>query len=178
MKYTITVKGETLFDELHFKRWEVFAKWAEKEEAIYIFECAFMQNQIVELFLCSAKPYEQIKNHMNKLVSTVKNLNPLLIYLSQPDVAKTIAHVGAERHSDAFDWLTQFISYSENTPYAKAHNLQGLAGAIAMQEQRKQIELALLQELPLQSFVQENVGFNWEQAWQEIEEYLLLQVIC
>ena len=138
-------KGPELFDALHLRRWKDFGAQVAREDSICIFECAFMQNHIGELLFSRNETYAQIQTHMRKLICAVKELNPLLIYLSQPDIGQTISRVGEARYNEGFDWLKEFVSYSENTPYAKAHNLQGLSGAIAMQAHRKQMEIKLVQ---------------------------------
>ena len=172
--YEVYDKRVTLdeFCNLHYRRWEEFGIHAAEKDSINIFECAFFQNHINELqnFHLTNKVY--IESHLNRLISSVLNLSPVLIYLSQPNIRETIERIAKERASQNGNWIDMAVSYVENSPYGKVNNLKGFDGLIRCIEDRKQIELDVLRKLPVRNIVINNLDFQWDIVWQEIEAYL------
>lgn len=162
------------FGELHLQRWERFARSAAAEVGITLFECAFLQNHINELLLFQLADESAILAYMSRLLTTVLALNPVLLYLSQPDVRGTIEKVGDVRVNaqGEKEWLNACIAYIERSPFGKNRGLRGIEGSIAYFEQRKASELALLSKLPLTSYVVKNAERNWEKVWDEIRGIL------
>jgi hypothetical protein len=113
------------FKALHFKRWQKFGQEADKN-AVYIFECAYFQNHVVELMLTYEQSDSYISSYMKELVETVRSLEPLLIYLYPKDVEWVISNAANERKTDYpeiwNDWIDDVIAYFENSNYAKTRN--------------------------------------------------------
>jgi predicted kinase len=161
-----------VFCDLHYKRWGAFGKQAAENDMLNIFECAFFQNHINELQNFQLASKADIERHLNKLLSYVLNLSPVLIYLSQPDVRETIERIAKERVSGHGNWIDMAVAYVENTPYGKMNNLRGIDGLIRCIEARKQTELDFLRSLPIHTVVVENDDYDWENVWNKLETYL------
>ncbi|QVK18771.1 thymidylate kinase [Mycoplasmatota bacterium] len=161
-----------VFKKLHFKRWTKFVDQVNSD-SIIIFECAYLQNHINELFAFHNKDRDNIIKYMLELINIVKKLKPILIYLSQPDVGETISRVAKERvspdKSQYEDWIDLVISYVEKSMYGKLNNLKNFDGAIKFFEHRKKLELAVIEQLPIDKVVIENPDYNWEKVFNKIK---------
>lgn len=166
--------GAEIFVDLHLKKWITFGKEKESVDEYIVFECSFLQNHINELLLFHNSSEEEIKQYLNRLIETVKALNPILIYLNQPDVGETIRRVSEIRVNEQGEqvWKNRVIEYVENTPFGQTHGLTGFLGMIKYFEMRKALELSLLEELPIRTYLLDNPNYNWEQVWDKLKEIL------
>lgn len=163
-----------VFSGLHLRRWRQFAEKAAGLNEITVFECAYLQNQINELLLFHDRSEKSIREHMLSLIDTVKDLTPVLFYLAQPDIYETINRVAVQRVDEHGNkaWMERVISYLENCPYGRSKGLKGFDGMVKAFEDRKQIELAVISELPIKTYVIHNHHYDWEAVWADIEEKL------
>ncbi len=100
---------------------------------------------------------------------SVKELSPVIIYLSQPDVRETIRRIAEERVSDyGKDWLTLCIEYCENSSFGKQNFIVGLDGALEMFRVRKQVEMEALARLSAPHVVIDNPSYDWDGVWADI----------
>jgi hypothetical protein len=161
-----------VFESLHRKRWEAFSKHAKSKNELTVFECAFLQNHISQLMMWQLVDVEIIIQHLNKLLQTVTELSPVLVYLSQPDIRETVERVARQRVSDHGSWIDGFIGYTENTPYGKRHGLKGFDGLIELLETRKSAELKVIESLSIETIILENSNFDWDNQWTELKKKL------
>lgn len=165
------------FEAIHLRRWQSFTDCINPETC-YIFECVYFQNHIVELLGEHQLSDEDLRDYLIKLISTVRQLNPLVIYLDQKNPEETIRRVAQERRttdsSKWQDWIDLVIAYVEQMPYAKARKLKGYQGALAFFEDRKRIELAVLKDLPVEILHIDNSDYDLEQVMVQISDYLHL----
>lgn len=163
-----------VFEELHRKKWIKFAKQASAVDEFTVFECAFLQNHLNELLLFHFKEVKEIEEYLLTLIDTVKDLKPLLIYLNQPDIEETIRRVSEVRVDGQGKkiWQEMAIDYVENCPYGKKYGLKGFEGLVRYFEERKRIELLILNKLPIECHIINNQAYDWEQVWTEVEELL------
>lgn len=162
------------FGRLHRARWARFASRAKKRGGVTIFECAFFQNHLNELIAYHDADQNEIDGYMRALLDTVAALDPVILYLTQPDVGKTIARVGASRLNEAGEkeWLSRVVDYIEGSPFGKSHNLQGVGGCVAFFERRKSEELRLMKTLSARSFTVDNPSDDWEAVFVSIRALL------
>lgn len=161
-----------IFCKLHYSRWQTFVKQSAEKDELNIFECAFLQNHVSELMNFQLAGKEDIEKHLKKLISPALCLSPILVYLSPTNVKETIEHVAKERNFLYGRWIDAVITYTENTPYGKLHNLKGLDGVILNIENRKSIELDIIKTLPIKTIILENSNNDWDNIWQTLENYL------
>ena len=163
-----------VFNELHRKRWRSFGKQVKEKNELTVFECALLQNHVSELMLFHLADIELLKTHINELIQTVTELSPSMIYLSQPNVRKTIERVSKQRIFENGNWIDGIINYSETSPYGKLHGIKGFDGAVQIFEERKRIELEIIKSLPIKTIVLENPNYDWEALWEKIESFLCM----
>lgn len=164
------------FAKIHFNRWQNFAERAINKKEISIFECAFFQNHICELMGIHGEGNDYITDHLISLISTVEKLNPIIIYLTQPDVSETIGRVAKERvsadKSKNCDWIDLVIAWVEKSQYGRTQGLNGYDGAIRFFEERKKIELEVIEKLPIDKYIIENPDYNWDDVFSKVKEIL------
>lgn len=161
-----------VFDGLLETRWEMFGLKAARENTVHIFESAFLQNHVTELLHFRQAPKLIISEHCGQLLRAVAQLDPVVIYLSQPDVEETIARVARERVSPYGNWADALVAFTEGTPYGKQNGLQGMEGAISAIKMRRAIENAILPRLPATVWRIENPHYDWDAVWAEVAEKL------
>ncbi|MDO5294622.1 MAG: hypothetical protein Q4F05_17950 [bacterium] len=133
------------FTLLLLKRWRHFSKQAlNTTNTVYIFECAFLQNQIFELMGFYDMEDNDIINYLADLIGTVSALNPKLIYLEPYDIDCLI-------DDPAKDWMQHMIYYVEKSNYGRIHGLKGTNGVQQFLSNRYRLDQLALDLLP--SFV-------------------------
>lgn len=173
--YDGKVTAET-FKKLHFQRWKQFEESMGNDDCVAIFECAYLQNHVNELMGWHGKNSKYIEEYMVELIETVKCLNPKLIYLTQPNVDETIKRISAERVSSDKskwdDWIDLVIRYVESSEYGQSKGLIGYAGAIQFFKNRKKIEEGIIEKLPIDKAVINNVDYDWDEVFEKVIEAL------
>jgi hypothetical protein len=168
--------GYNIFTNLHLGKWTSFGERQRQLDEITIFECAFLQNHINELLLFHCLDEEQIDEYLLKLINTVIDLNPILIYLNQTCVYETLDRVSSVRVDDKGEkiWMERVISYIENSPYGIKHSLKGFDGMVKYFEDRKKIEFNIMNRLPIKVYIVDNKSYNWDNVWTEVQSILEL----
>jgi len=165
---------DNVFFELHYDRWRSFAHASAEKAERTIFECAFLQNHVNELLFWRNADETAIISHHIKLLETVKQLSPVLIYLSQTDIRETIQRIARERVSeDNGNWIDHCIEYCENSPFGKKRGIKGFDGAMVFFAIRKQLEMKILAQLSVPHIIIKNNDYDRNHAWAQIENYLL-----
>lgn len=156
--------GLDIFEKLNFNSWSRFGNNAH-HDTVYIFECAYFQNQINELTAMYDKDDEFIVQYLLKLISTVKNLKPKIIYLNQPSIRVTIECAAKERGNE---WINAVIGYVEYSPYGQRNGLKGFDGVIKFFEARKKIEFEAMVRLNIDKAIIDNPNYDWEEVWNKV----------
>ena len=175
--YDNRVEFET-FTDLHIKKWDRFGKQALKDEGVNVFECAFLQNHINELLLFHCMSEEHIKNYLLNLITTVNKLEPILIYLNQPNVYETIEKASELRVNEDGKkvWMEGVVTYIQESPFGLAHSLSGFEGMVTYFEYRKKIELSIISKLPIDVYIIDNQNYDWVKTWKEIQRVVDLHI--
>jgi len=168
--YSRRVEWES-FRDLHLARWKSFGKSHAINEEIAVFECALLQNHINELLFFHNKGVSEITAHLKLLVNSVMNLNPVLIYLTQPDVRETIRRVSDTRINERGHkgWMERVIGFFESCPRG---GYEGFDGMVQAFEDRKHIELTALTLLGIPVHVVDNPLYDWEDVWRRVQAVL------
>lgn len=170
------------FTQLHRKRWAAFGEMAaQTPNTLYLFECAYLQNHVNELFGCHEKDDGTILAHLNALADSVAHLRPLLLYLDQPDPAETVKKVALERvgppGSGRPDWIDLVIAYVESSQYGRTHGLKGYEGVLSFFLERKRIEMALWDDLRMERRIIPNPDDNWDAVFGQMIAAMGMQVL-
>lgn len=162
------------FRDIHLDLWSEIPK----KEGYFVFECIFFQNHIVELLGSHDLPKSEIENYLKALIKTVASMKPLLIYLTQDDLEKTIDRASKERvtrdKTRWKDWINLVIEYIDAMPYSKKRNQSGYDGVIAFFKDRKNIELSLLYKLDIEILKINNSDFDLEKVLKQVDQKLNL----
>lgn len=117
---------------------------------------------------------KEITVYFNRLYKTIDELNPLVIYLQQKDVAETIARVSKERTDEGkgFSWAERVADMVSNSPYGQANHLNGYDGMVEFFVRRKQIDKLVLESLPVEYFIVDNDDYDWENNFEKIKSII------
>lgn len=128
-----------------YEKWRLFTEQADKN-TIYVFNCIFLQNPMCETMMRFGMDYSASKDYITGIAEIIKPLNPVIIYINQPNVKESIDSVLNERGND---WLNAVIDYHISQGYGKQNELSGYEGYIQCLEERKSRELKILQSLDI-----------------------------
>lgn len=128
-----------------YEKWRLFTAQADKD-TIYVFNCIFLQNPMCEIMMRFGMDYSVSQNYIAGIAEIIKPLNPVIIYIDQPNVRETINRLLDERGND---WLNAVIDYHVLQEYGKQNGLSGYDGYIKCLEERRIRELNILQSLDI-----------------------------
>lgn len=157
------------YGQLIRQRWHAFAQQHQDHDGVVIFECSFLQNPITQLFVYNDAEELDVHEQIIGLGETVSILNPVLFYLNPADVHDTIARVSQERPTS---WLEFVIWYHTQQGYGLRRGLQGFRGYIEVLRQRRALELALLNKLPMNMVQLDNPQADWSDTHRQIAAVL------
>lgn len=149
--------------------WEEFAKQAETDDKVYIFECCFIQNPVTVGMIKYGAPADVSVDYVKKLADAVKNLNPLLVYVKQEDIEKSFRKAVNERPED---WFNGFVHYYTAQGYGLKNNLIGLDGTIEVLKARQELEFEILEHLNLPKVIVDNSRFELDQHRERLTKIL------
>ena len=139
------------------------------QPCVSVFECVLLQNHVNEWLLFRGANEGQLQDEILKLLTPTLALEPLVIYLEQPDVGEALRRTGEQRPG----WLPRVIDYVTESPYGRKHDLRGEAGLITYFSYRQSLERRLLQSLPCKSDLLSPSADGWDEllaqsvaAWQ------------
>ncbi|NQX58245.1 hypothetical protein [Paenibacillus qinlingensis] len=128
--------------------WSHFAEHACNLNEVYVLEAVFFQHQIHDLLGHYQAVDKDIKEHIQGIAEQITDLNPIVIYLTQPNVRDQQVWISAIRSKPNFA-SEKNISFMEN---------------------RKRVELELLDMLPFPTYTIENGNLDWEEVFRKMVE--------
>lgn len=132
------------------QQWARFAKLNHDSDEVYVLEAVFIQHQIHDLLRLYQANDQQIEQHIQEIAKQLAAMHPVLIYLSQPNVREQQTWISSVRSKPRF---------------ASEPNIQFM-------ENRKRIELGLLDKLPFPTHIIENIGLDWEAVFRQMVEVI------
>lgn len=157
--------GPDLHRQALLASWQRFGAAAPGEPWTYVFECVLVQNPVTALLARFDLPEHVVEQHVHALAATVAALDPLLVYLDAGDPEPVLAAAAAERPAA---WLELVIRYHTEQGYGLARGLRGFAGLVEVMRVRRQLELRLLQRLPVRTCVVDVADTSPEQREQQL----------
>ena len=155
--------------ELIYNSWQRFSKKASEKQTVYIFECCFIQNPVTMSIIRENASIETAFNYVNSLLKTVKDLNPILLYLKPDDLTSSFKKVVAERPKR---WSNSFIDYYTNQGYGQKENLKGLNGTIEVLKHRQSVEDEIFNKLDMEKYIINNSNYSKQETKQKIKNIL------
>ncbi|MFC5407655.1 hypothetical protein [Cohnella soli] len=128
------------------RHWARFAELAGTSEKVYVLEAVFFQHQIHDLLGNYQGTDLQIEQHILGIAEQIAVMNPILFYLTQPSVREQQVWISAIRSKPHFA-TDQNIRFMEN---------------------RKRIELKLLDTLPFPAYSIENANRDWDDVFSKM----------
>ncbi|WP_219837596.1 hypothetical protein [Paenibacillus sp. R14(2021)] len=125
------------------RHWARFAELASTTDNVFVLEAVFFQHQIHDLLGHYEASDSQIEHHIDEIAKQISAMNPVLIYLTQPSVREQQVWISSIRSKPNF---------------ATEHNIKFM-------ENRKRIELRLLDSLPFPTHAIENAHLDWEDVF-------------
>ncbi|GGH16369.1 hypothetical protein [Paenibacillus segetis] len=150
-------------------KWIRFAEAAHQGAVTYVFECCFIQNPMTIGLVKYDTPQWDIFNYILKLEATIKDLNPLVIYVNQNDVKASFEKAVQDRPQE---WSEGFIDYYTNQGFGLTEGLSGLEGTIEVLRQRKKLELHVFSLLNMNKALLDNSQLDSERSKQELRGIL------
>lgn len=160
--------------EVSLKRWQAFAARADREDALWIFECCLIQNPLTVLLAHHDRPEAEIKSHVLALAQAIQTLNPVLIYLDARNVQVTLEQVARQRPKE---WLEFVIQYVTGQDYGQSLGLRGFAGMIRFYETLRRAGLEIYEQLAwnklrLDVSSSEDQAVGWEAIHAQIKSFI------
>lgn len=156
------------------QKWIEFAQMAERQQAIYIFECCFIQNPLTVGLVKHNVPKEAIFRYVRRLEQAVQNLNPVVIYVDQEDVERTFRKALEERPQS---WSEGFIEYYTGQGYGKSRGLTGVDGTIEVLRCKRELALEIVGTLQSVNTVLNNTAYDQVKGKKELAEFLSSSVV-
>lgn len=153
-----------LHQSLILKKWEAFVAQALIANTTYIFECCFLQNPLTMGLIKYDLPEETLRAYIERLATIIAPLQPVLVYVDQPDVERSFRKALKERPTE---WADGFVSYYTEQAYGVNRSLSGVKETIVILRERKALEHQLLKTLPFRVEVFGNEDFSTDvrQKW-------------
>lgn len=125
---------------------ERFQNWREEGE---IFECSIFQNIVENQMLYLMMSDDEIMEFYRKLQSILDDRPYRIIYLDVDDITAAIDVIRKERSDDKGNelWFPLMLSYLQESPYGKKHDISGVEGLLFHLKKRQDLEHRLINEI-------------------------------
>ncbi|MFC4411624.1 hypothetical protein ACFOZY_14445 [Chungangia koreensis] len=155
--------------ELMVDSYERFVDQAMVEDALYIFECCFIQNPVTIGLIKYDATEEVITSYVERLAKIIERLDPLLIYVEQDDIRKSFTKAFHERPKE---WAEGFVNYYNNQGYGKTIGAEGYEGTLSVLQTRSDLENRIFEQLPMEKLRINNSAFNMNGIKETLKKIL------
>ena len=164
-----------IFDDLHQNSWLKFSEKCINKSEVNIFDCAFLQDHIVEIMLFYNKSEDEIIDYFKRLEKNILPLSPKLYYIQQNNVEKTIENIAKKRirKHNGKTWSEKVIDLISESLYGRKNKLIGFDGMIEYFKRRQEIELKVIKSLKLNRIIIVNDSYDWKAIQKKIYEALI-----
>lgn len=153
--------------DLLLQRWSEFVEWQQNRDTVVIFECCFLQNPMCKLLVQHNHEHGYISSYINDLSHVIAKLDPILVYLNPVNISETIDRVRKERSSE---WLDFVVWYHTQQEYGRTRGLQDIDGYVRVLESRRELELEILERIPLNVLRIDDPQIDWPASHRKIQE--------
>jgi len=154
----------SVYRDLEMASWRAFVRGCDPS-LLCIWDCAFVQDHIVELMLFYDKREGEIADFLKELAENLQPLHPVVCYLKNKDPLKAIDRAAKERVDEKGRpvWALRVAKLIEECPYGRARGLTGYDGLCSFFLDREDLERRILPHLPVR-IVTAEVDDDWEDA--------------
>ncbi|RZI95686.1 MAG: hypothetical protein EOO67_02040 [Microbacterium sp.] len=117
---------------------------------VQIWECVLIQNPVCAFIARFDQPAAALERHVQHLVASVREHNPMLVYLDPGDPEPVLRRAAEERPDW---WRNLVVDYHTSQGYGLRVGLEGFDGYIEFMRMRRELELDLIPKLDLPSLV-------------------------
>lgn len=128
------------------ERWKTFTQNVMNGPETFVFDCCFIQNPVTIGMIKYGAKKQDVISYVSELETTVKRLNPLLIYVEQNNLDLSFARAVKERPKE---WSEGLIEYYTSQGYGKKHNYKGVEGTLRVLEARRKWEEEIFKGLTI-----------------------------
>ncbi len=160
--------------ELIVQRWSQFAEEAARQQAIYIFECCFIQNPLTVGLVKHNVPKEAILRYVRRLEQAVRRLDPVIIYIDQENVDRTFRKAVKERPDS---WSEGFIGYYTGQGYGRSRGLTGVEGTVEVLRHKRELALEIVDALQSSKLILNNTAYDPVSGKRELGKALECLVV-
>lgn len=166
------------FVRTSLRKWQGFVNAARQSQAVIIGDGLLFHGNMMDLLLLDPKP-ESVKSYIKDVVSVLRDLNPVLIYFYQDDIAESLRRTAATRGDE---WISRQAQWKLASPYGRerglaqlpAFDLPGFGGLISLFREFRSLSDAIIAELPIPVLRIDNSAGAWPEYYQKILNFLEL----
>lgn len=116
------------FIDLSLQKWQTFVRGMQQPNTITVSDGLLFHGNMTDLLLLNAAP-KVLHDYVFRVLATLEELKPVLIYFHQTSVANALRLVCDERGPD---WEAYQVNWKLASPYAQQRNLQGFNGLVQL----------------------------------------------
>jgi thymidylate kinase len=153
--------------ERALRNWKRLATSLRATHKITILESTLFQTTVGGLQLMDLSR-EEIIGFVSQIPEIIKELNPVLIYFYQSDIAAALRTIRDRR--EEFDTL--LISQIGRTPYGKRRKVENFDGVIDFYQELREITDQLFSKFDFRKLAIESSHGHWEDYQERINQFL------
>jgi deoxyadenosine/deoxycytidine kinase len=162
-KYTIE-----FFIQTSLSKWKDFVSSTKNNDLLIVAESVFFQDALAMFLMGNADP-DHLTKYAHNVQSIVSQLQPILIYFRQANVAEALFRICSTR-GPGFE--QELIENMEKFPYLRQRNLKGLKGIAVLWQDIQSLTDKLFNEYDIRKLALVTSGAEWSQYRRQILDFL------
>ena len=155
--------------ERSLQKWRTFAREAQQVATVTACDGLLFHGNMTDLMLMNA-PTEVLRAYVSQVIESISDLNPVVIYFSHPDIARTLRRIGDARGSE---WEAYQVNWKVLSPYGVERSLQGFDGLVQLYQAYCTLCDKIFAQLTLPKLAIRKEG-DWARYYEEILAFLRL----
>jgi len=162
----------SVFIKATLYQWKRFFSVDFLRDQVFVIEASYFNN-LLETLLAQNLPRQEILDFALQLAETAAPANPVLIYLTQPNLKSALDENFGNR---GLGFKNFVIDYTDNIPYVQKHGWVGESGMYAFWKDFVALTNAVFAVLEMPKLAVDVSGARWEISYQRINEALSLEM--
>lgn len=166
------------FIRTSLRKWQGFVNAARQSNAVTICDGLLFHGNMMDLVLLDPKP-GAVQSYIKEVISLLRDLHPVLIYLYQDDVAEALRRTGTKRGDE---WISGQVRWKLSSPYGRqrgleqmpAFDLPGFGGLIRLFTEFRSLSDTIVADLPIPVLKIDNTAGAWSEYYRNILNFLEL----
>ncbi len=155
--------------ELSLRKWRAFAQEARQAWTVTACDGLLFHGNMTDLMLMNASP-NVLRSYVARVIETIADLNPVVIYFSHPDIARALRRICDARGSE---WEAYQVNWKVSSPYGAERTLHGFDGLVQLYQSYCALCEGIFAQLTLPKLAIRNEG-DWARYYEEILAFLRL----